>query len=351
MPENIFPKVKKAGKSTALTLGLAFALAITLGMASTAMGANGGSFILGKANNTATQVTGLISNISDTTRSALSINNTGGGPALDLQVNSGQDPMKVNSSSLVDDFNADLLDGQHAGAFLGANAAAGGELDGTYPNPIIRSSVVDGDNVIDESLTGADIDDGSINSADLNTGSVTGSKIDSNAVTTGKINNGAVQASDLATLPAVRATTNNPQSIPTNTPTLIALDAEDFDQVGTGQSGEMHSTTTNNSRLLAPRDGIYQINVGLRWGGGANISVGAREARLLKNNNGSCAATSANTLGFDNLNAVNGFATDHNLSTLASLNQGEYVEVCGFQSSGDSTPMSASATMNYVSAD
>lgn len=64
-----------------------------------------------------------------------------------------------------------------------------------------------------------------------------------------------------AKLPAVRA--NSPTvSVPgDSTRTLLDFSGENFDQVGAGQSGEMHSTTTNNSRLTAPRNGIYQVNV------------------------------------------------------------------------------------------
>ena len=44
--------------------------------------------------------------------------NTGGGPALALQVDSGVPPMKVGSATRVQNFNADRLDGKSSGDFV-----------------------------------------------------------------------------------------------------------------------------------------------------------------------------------------------------------------------------------------
>jgi len=50
------------------------------------------------------------------------VENTGGGPALSLLVNSGVTPLKVTSSTKVDNLNADKLDGIDSTAFLPASA-------------------------------------------------------------------------------------------------------------------------------------------------------------------------------------------------------------------------------------
>ncbi|MGH2368918.1 MAG: hypothetical protein ACRDI2_12030, partial [Chloroflexota bacterium] len=57
-------------------------------------------------------------------------------PAIVAEVDSNAvDPIEVNSTALVDNLNADLLDGLQASAFVVDGAAAGGALSGTYPNP------------------------------------------------------------------------------------------------------------------------------------------------------------------------------------------------------------------------
>jgi hypothetical protein len=53
-------KVAWVGRTASMVFGLALVLALVFGVASMALGANGKPFILGKAANTATKVTGLI---------------------------------------------------------------------------------------------------------------------------------------------------------------------------------------------------------------------------------------------------------------------------------------------------
>jgi hypothetical protein len=61
-------------------MGLAIMLALVLGVSTTAIGATGGNFILGKSSNAGKQ-TSLVGNVVDITRSALMIKN-GKGEAL-----------------------------------------------------------------------------------------------------------------------------------------------------------------------------------------------------------------------------------------------------------------------------
>ncbi|HET7273180.1 MAG TPA: hypothetical protein VFI90_19090 [Rubrobacter sp.] len=121
-------KVMWVGRATVFLVGLSVILALVFGVVSTAFGANGDSFVLGKAANTATQMTGLVGNIADTTRAALSISNTRGGSALALKVGSTTvspndvAPMRVNSTKKVDNLNADNLDGLDSTDFQGKYA-------------------------------------------------------------------------------------------------------------------------------------------------------------------------------------------------------------------------------------
>jgi hypothetical protein len=97
MIKSAVARVMWVGRATVFLVGLAVILALLFGVASTALGVNGKPFILGKANNTASKVTGLVK--------------SGVGPALRLRVGSGP-ALSVNTSDKVANLNADQLDGQ-----------------------------------------------------------------------------------------------------------------------------------------------------------------------------------------------------------------------------------------------
>ena len=86
------------------------------------MGANGNNFVLGVLNNAATKVTGLVGNVDGA--AALRVTNPNSGTndtALDLRVQAGEAPMKVNSPTKVANLNADKLDGKDPNAFLSSS--------------------------------------------------------------------------------------------------------------------------------------------------------------------------------------------------------------------------------------
>lgn len=95
-------RVLKLGTATAFLGGLSVILALVFGVATTAMGANGNPFLLGKKN--------VASAISTLVKKAT-------GPALKLQVGAGQPPLAVNSQARVANLNADKLDGKDFSAF------------------------------------------------------------------------------------------------------------------------------------------------------------------------------------------------------------------------------------------
>jgi hypothetical protein len=110
---SVAKKVMRVGRATVFLMGSALIVALVFGMASTAFGANGGNFILGSLNNTATAITKLTGTVGG--GPALQVSNPStntGSTALDLQVATGKAPMKVNSSTKVTNLNADKLDGQ-----------------------------------------------------------------------------------------------------------------------------------------------------------------------------------------------------------------------------------------------
>ena len=102
MARSAFSKVMWVGRTTSAVVGLAIMLALVLGVATTALGANGNPFLLGKSN-VATLVSTLVKR--------------GPGPALSLKVGAGQPPLAVNSAGKVANLNSDQLDGQDSSAF------------------------------------------------------------------------------------------------------------------------------------------------------------------------------------------------------------------------------------------
>ena len=107
-----------------MVFGLALVMALLFGVASTALGANGGSFILGKATNAATKVTGLVGKVA--AGEALVVKNPSGGSALGLSVgdpladpaSKAVAPMKVDSQAKVGNLNADKIDGKDSNEFV-----------------------------------------------------------------------------------------------------------------------------------------------------------------------------------------------------------------------------------------
>src|SRR5688500_10500364 len=92
------------GRATSTIVRLALMLALVIGAASAARGADGYFFKVGRHN--------LADSVSRLTKS-------GTGPALDLRVNSGP-PLAVNRQAKVDNLNADKLDGKDARALMPA---------------------------------------------------------------------------------------------------------------------------------------------------------------------------------------------------------------------------------------
>jgi hypothetical protein len=101
--KRMFLKVVLMGRIATFSVGLAVVLAFTVGVATTAVAANGKPFILGKGN-VATKVSTLI--------------NKKVGPALGLQVGAGQPPIVVNpEAGTATGLSADELDGKDSSEF------------------------------------------------------------------------------------------------------------------------------------------------------------------------------------------------------------------------------------------
>jgi hypothetical protein len=106
-------KVMWVGRATVFLVGLSVILAVVLGVATMAFAANGDPWRLGR-NNVATAITAL-GGTSGVDGSMVRLTNNNGATndtALNLNVQSGEPPMTVNSSTKVTNLNADQLDGK-----------------------------------------------------------------------------------------------------------------------------------------------------------------------------------------------------------------------------------------------
>jgi len=125
MVKRVFSKVVRVGRATVLVVGFAVILAMVVGLASTALAANGANFIIGNG------IADTLKNIA-TLPTKLTMQGTATGPALQVTqqstntgasgvgvtVPSGKAPIKVNSTAgKATNLNADKLDGKDSTAF------------------------------------------------------------------------------------------------------------------------------------------------------------------------------------------------------------------------------------------
>ena len=112
-------KAMQIARGTALTLGVALMLALVLGVASTALAGTGvgAPFDLGKTN-TVNALSKLAGNVAGPSLLIDNDSSAKGATALNLQVEAGKAPMKVNSGKKIAKLNADKLDNLNASAFV-----------------------------------------------------------------------------------------------------------------------------------------------------------------------------------------------------------------------------------------
>ncbi|HYP21267.1 MAG TPA: hypothetical protein VEY08_14440 [Chloroflexia bacterium] len=112
--------IVRVGRAATSVVGLAVVLALSVGVASSALAGTGvgATFNLGQTN-TVNAVSKLVGSVA---APSLQIDNNAkvNATALELQAEAGKIPMKVDYQSKVALLNVDKLDGQDAGAFVAA---------------------------------------------------------------------------------------------------------------------------------------------------------------------------------------------------------------------------------------
>jgi hypothetical protein len=111
MLKAIFSKVMWLGKATTFLIGLAVMLALVFGVATMALAGTGvgARFDLGKTN-TVNAISRLVGSVAGPNLLIDNNSTNSSATALDLQVESGKPPLKVNSEKKVAKLNADKLD-------------------------------------------------------------------------------------------------------------------------------------------------------------------------------------------------------------------------------------------------
>jgi len=127
MLRSVASKVAWVGRTASMVFGFALVLALIIGVASMALAAvPGDPFKLGRVNQI-NAISTLVGNLNDP---MLRIDNNGTGTALDLHVQQGKQPLKVDSSQRVVNLNSDRLDGKDFASF---NAQTVIEIGGPLP--------------------------------------------------------------------------------------------------------------------------------------------------------------------------------------------------------------------------
>ncbi len=148
--KTILSRILWLGRGTATMMGVAVMLALTVGLASTALAGTGigARFDLGTKNKV-NAISSLVGNV-DGAMLLVDNNSSGtGATALDLQVEPGKPPMKVNSTTEVQGLNVDSLDSKNSSDFLQESSDRDDFLpNDTYVKEVSRFGPGGGDTVI-----------------------------------------------------------------------------------------------------------------------------------------------------------------------------------------------------------
>jgi hypothetical protein len=147
MAKKIYERAMGIARGTALTIGAAVMLALVLGVATTALAGTGvgARFQLGQTN-TVNAVTKLVGSVAGPSLQVDNNSADASATALDLQVEAGKAPMKVNSETKVANLNADKLDGKSDTDFYAAGSKVADSSHADFATNAQNASTLGGKN-------------------------------------------------------------------------------------------------------------------------------------------------------------------------------------------------------------
>ena len=131
-----------------------------------------------------------------------------------------------------------------------------------------------------------------------------------------------------------KGTRSTNKSLTSGSDTVYDMDAEEYD------NGSFHSTSTNNSRLIAPIAAAYNVIAQVSFAGS---SAGARQMQIRKNSAGASGGGTRLIQTADDARP-SGAAMQFNGSCDVELTVGDYVEMFALQTTGGALNVNAADT-------
>jgi hypothetical protein len=158
------------------------------------------------------------------------------------------------------------------GSAIAVNSKGGKVPPNSVGPKQLKSGAVTAPDVAQNAITGAAIAQAAVNAAKLAQGAVTGDKIQDGSVVRDDLSNQAVNSQKIGKLPGAAAEEANTTSVGGSS-VQLSYDFEQFDF-----TGDMYDNAGDPAKMVAPRDGLYQVTLSVVW----QAEAGTRKLTLVK---------------------------------------------------------------------
>jgi hypothetical protein len=261
----------------------------------------------------------------------------------------------------------DIINGEVKNGDLGTDAVASGKIaDRQVKNADLSLGASSSNTIADGGIQGIDVKSNTLTGTQVDESTLNGGGDVGGILSNLQLGAGAVGPNETGAVPAVRAEDpadrdptfggclitlgpNHKGNITASgTPEALPFETEAFDTAGMHIAGS-NCEDPNRARLTAPRSGIYLISAGVLWeqNGTGTRYLGIN--RFDSSGNGPIGLAGDERAAND---ATGAGSTLQSVSTMAVLNQGDYVTAEVNQTSGGNlrAPLVAEDRRNYFSA-